>query len=260
MDRLLGKSILIGKDSGSGKLCIAVVYGKSVATALLGEANSVPMSVSRYRPNEGIAHCKIEYSDTQILTITNMKSANTTCVNGIEVAQKSVTTDDSITLGSDSYPLDLAQVLHTAIQLTATLPDNTDKTYSLAPLEAVYEDYERTIETIQRRQQRMNKRRMLPLIIGSLSTLLAPIISMTDIGNKSLYITLPVAAGMFIIYIILYNTKDTSIEERKAATDKLIDSYVCPNPQCRHFLGHQPYKVLRQMKKCPYCGCKLTDK
>ena len=33
--------------------------------------------------------------------------------------------------------------------------------------------------------------------------------------------------------------------------------YVCPNPECRHFLGYQPYKLILQHKKCPWCKSKF---
>ena len=64
----------------------------------------------------------------------------------------------------------------------------------------------------------------------------------------------------FVMYLKIYNEKDTSVEDRKKAQNELIDNYICPNPKCKHFLGQQPYKVLRQNKNCPYCKAKWNEK
>ncbi len=253
MDELKGKTILIGKEAAKGQLGIAVVSGGKTKAAA-GKPGSVPGSVSRCKPGEGTAHCKIDIDSAGRMTVTNLKPANVTYVNGLQVAVKRVNTFDKIMLGQDKYPLDLSLVLRTAMQLIAP------NAYSIRHLGQVWSEYEDRMEAIQRRQQRISKWRMLPLMIGSFSSITAAICGAMLLGNTSLYITIPIAVLSFVIYFVTFIRKDTSIDDRKKATGKLYDEYVCPNPNCRHFMGMIPYKILKQNKKCNYCGCTFTDK
>ncbi len=257
MEHLKGKTVLVGKDGQTRGLCVAVAGDARMVAVAAGTQNSVPDSVSRCRPNVGSGHCKIDVDKDGKLTITNLKAANTTIVNGAEVVSKRIDSDDVVLLGKDRYRLDIALVLHTARRLVAS---QTAPEYSIKHLESVWLEYEEAVNVIQRRQQRMMKRRMLPLMTGSASGIVAAICAATSMSGLSLYITIPVAALSFAIYLVTFLAKDTSADDRKRAVDRLIDRYVCPNPDCRHFMGMQPYKVVRQDKKCRYCGCTLTEK
>ncbi len=266
MDRLKGKTILIGRESGQGRLLVALLgSGKGAA---IGGVGSVPGSVSRCRPNEKTAHCKIEIDPSGNMVLTNIKPENVTFVNDLQIQSKKITPSCTISLGRDRYLLDLNLVLQTATKLVgATTPSPTPKTYSIQHLEKVWNRYEATLEAIQRGQQERGKRRMLPMMIGVASSVITALIAffrdqIYDETVRNFLTILPalVAVISFIIYFRNYTEKDTSIEDKKNAQDKLFDHYVCPNPQCNHFMGNQPYKVLRQNKKCPYCGCSLTDK
>ena len=117
---------------------------------------------------------------------------------------------------------------------------------------------QRKNEEITLRVQDRSKKRMLPIVIGSASGLIAPVFALVS-GTSTLFVTIPIAIISLSIYLKLLIEKDTSIEDRKSAQDKLIDNYVCPHDDCRHFLGSQPYKVIRQNKKCPYCGKPWTE-
>ena len=116
---------------------------------------------------------------------------------------------------------------------------------SIAPLEAVWNEYERRKEAIAKKQLDRGRKRLLPMIIGAVSGILAPILG--TLGTGTLFITVPIAVVSLLIYIRMFSEKDTSIEDNKAAQDYLIDNYICP--KCGHFLGNTPYKVLRQNKK-----------
>ncbi len=257
MDRLKGKSVLVGKDADTGKLCVAVVAGGQWQVALIGSVGSVPGGVSRCRPAENTAHCRIDIDPSGTMVLTNLKPQNTTYVDGLQIESKRLTDSSSVALGTGRYALDLPLLLNTAIKLADRMKPAPAE-YSIKCLREVWDEYETTIEAIQRRQQRLARRRMLPIMIGSASGLLALVCATVNVS--SLYITLPITAASFVIYLIIYIRKDTSIEDRKEATDRLYDNYVCPNPHCNHFMGNQPYKILRQNKKCPYCGCKFTEK
>lgn len=260
MDRLKNKNILIGKAPGKNQLQICLsVQGKAVM-AIVSAATGVPNCVSRCKPEEGVAHCRLAIDAQGAMKLTNMKDKNVTYVNGTEIMTKKINFDSQIELGSQRYRLPLQQVLDTAKKLVSTVANGGSggggnkpvpgKEVHINHLEKIWLDYEKKTEDITLKQQEKGKRRMLPMLIGSLSGLIAPLLAALS-GTGTLYVTLPISAVSFLVYFKVYNEKDTSLEERKQATDELIDNYVCP--ECRHFVGNMPYKVLRQNKKCPYC-------
>ncbi|MCD8304274.1 MAG: FHA domain-containing protein [Prevotellaceae bacterium] len=251
MRRLSGKTILIGREAKGGRLSIVLLSQGQQKEALLGDPSSVPLSVSHCQPERQTAHCKIEIDQRGSMTITNLKAGNATYVDGKEVRQKRLTDSSAVALGPDRYALDLSLVVHTAIRLAEAMTPRLP--YSIAHLEQVWSDYEAALDRIQRRQQTMGRRRLLPIIISSAYALLSALLALVNI--HTLWFSIPVLVVVIVAYLLIYYQRDTSIEDRKRALDTLIDNYVCPNPDCRHFMGSQPYKVLRQTKKCPYCGC-----
>ena len=250
MERLKNKAIFIGKEPGQGRLLIAMNVNGQMKAAALGMVNSVPASVSRCKPGESVAHCKIEIDAKGAMVVTNMKAQNVTYVNGAECISKKITEKSSISLGADMYSIDIKEILETAKKLVGTMPPPPPSPKSIRYLEKVYDEYETALESIAYRQQEKGKQRMLPMIISMSSGALSVILGLVIPGGV-VYITGAITVISLFIYIKMYNEKDNSIEEKKAANNKYIDNYVCPH--CEHFLGNQPYKVLRQNKNCPYC-------
>lgn len=244
MDLLKNKTILIGKEPGQGRLLISMKINGQPKTAAIGAAGSVPGSVSRCNPAQNVAHCQIEVGPDGRMVLTNLKPQNVTYVNGVEIASKKIAKDNQVLLGMEQYPVNISTVLDTAKKLVGTVPQPPK---SIAHLEKVWNEYETTLENIQRAQLDRNRKRMLPIMIGTG----AGVISM--LASQEILIALPLAILPLLLYIKNYTEKDTSIDDRKAANDKFIDHYVCPHSHCRHYLGNQPYKVLRQNKNCPYC-------
>lgn len=115
-------------------------------------------------------------------------------------------------------------------------------------MERIWNDYETEIDRIVKQQQDVAKKRMLPIMVGSLSGVASPLLA-TLVAVNTLYITVPVAAISFGLYFINYHKKDTSYEDRKAATERLTERYVCPN--CHRFLGNISYKLLKNQIRSP---------
>lgn len=251
MDRLKNKTILIGKEPDRGRLLISIQINGQTKAAAIGEPGSVPNCVSRCKPAEGVAHCKIVVDNNGSLTITNLKSQNVTFVNGTEIESKKISPEAKVALGRDMYPISINAVMTTATKLVGSVPPPPPEPKPINYLEAVWVKYETTMDKIAEYIQIKAKKRLLPMVIGSASGLIAPLLAAVS-GAATLYITAPISIISFIIYLKIYNEKDTSIEDKKAAQDELMDNYICPH--CNHFLGQQPYKILRQNKKCPYCG------
>ncbi len=258
MNDLSRETIFIGRESNQGRLLIAL-SGSSM-TALIGSVGSVPGSVSRCKPAENTAHCKISVDQSGNMVIANMKPQNVTYVDGLQVESKKITEHSTIALGKDKYSVSVHLILEAARKLmpVAPTPSPSAQEYSIKHLEKIYKNYEDAMETIQRHQQKMGRRRMLPIMIGSASAVLSPLLGIY-VGTATYYVTVPIAILSFVIYMYNYREKDTSIEDRKEANNTLIDHYVCPNPDCKRFMGNQPYRLLRQNKKCPFCGCKFTE-
>ena len=120
----------------------------------------------------------------------------------------------------------------------------------------MWEEYETTISDIQKKRMNVAKQRTLPMVLTFASAALAGLFRNVD-EIKTVGVIVAVICAF--LWIKTYFYKDTTYEESKAADDKLIDKYICPNPQCKHYLGKQPYKVLRQNKKCVHCGTPWTS-
>ena len=266
MERLKGKTILIGKEPGQGRLLVAIQgNGKSAA---IGAPGSVPACVSRCKPSEGVAHAKITVDQTGNMTITNMKPQNVTFVNGSEIASKRVSSSNTVELGKDRFSINLPVVIETAKKIVTVVgpqppqpPTNPTKKFNISHLKRVWDTYEKEIDRIAQQQQETGKKRMLPTMVGSLSGVASPILA-TLVAVNTLYITVPVAAISFGLYFINYKKKDTSYEERKEATERFTDEYVCPNPDCNKFLGNISYKLLKKQYSmhCPYCKSEYVEK
>lgn len=252
MERLKGKTILIGKQAGEGHLSISFDYKGNNKILLAGEKGSVPDSVSRYKPTEKTAHCSLEFGeDGNTMTLINLNPQNKTFVNGTQIMKKAITKDSEITLGCDNYKLDLEVVfnaLHTFLERVDPTP------FDISSLEHVWKEYDLELKRIKEKQINNGKRRLIPIIIGSLSGVAAPVLA-TALSIGTLGITIPITLVCLFLYLKIYKEKDTSIEDTDNAKDKFIDNYVCPS--CHHFMGFQDYKIVRQNTKCPYCQAKF---
>ena len=252
--------LLIGKEPGQGRLLVFANVNEKTFTFTLGSLGSVPNSVSRCKPADGVAHCKISFSSDGSMTIINLKPQNVTYVNGIEVESKKINSSVSVSLGKDKYPINLNEILQKILQAPSnpSFSGQGVQSVSIHHLENVWADYEAATDAISMRLQEKNKKRMLPMIISMSSGVLAPILA--AFGTATLFVTVPIAAVSLGFYLKMYNEKDTSIDDKKKASDKLIEHYVCPHEGCHHFVGYTPYKILRQNKKCPYCGKPWSDR
>ena len=145
MERLKGKTILIGKEPGQGRLLVAIQgNGKSAA---IGAPGSVPACVSRCKPSEGVAHAKITVDQTGNMTITNMKPQNVTFVNGSEIASKRVSSSNTVELGKDRFSINLPVVIETAKKIVTVVgpqppqpPTNPTKKFNISHLKRVWDN------------------------------------------------------------------------------------------------------------------------
>ena len=257
MDSLKGMKLLIGKDKCQGGLMVAVTVNEQTKTAIVGSPNSVPSCVSRCQPDLGIAHCSIDIDKDGKMVITNLKQLNITYVGGSQVVSKSLDENSDVELGANKYKLPISLVLQTAQKIVSPKPSAPE--LSLLPLKAVWDNYCQEEQRIRQGiKERQDFARIPPIFTSSAGLLTALTIVIEGVPNWIRAIGVMFTFIGIIMFIIMYvlAKRDNSQKELEALNDKLIDDYVCPNPACHHFMGKQPYKVLKQNKKCPFCGCK----
>ncbi len=268
MNKLKGKTLIIGRDPQQSNLLVAVKANGQIKTTSIGSPKSVPQNVSRYKPSEEeeIAHCKIEIKQNGDAILTNLKPANKTYVNGVEIMSKRIDTDSHVTLGTSRHVIDIKAVLDAAEDLVGgqgenvTPPPPPPPAISIKHLSRVWSAYEDRLMEIKKEQIKRGKRRLWPMIIGTLSGLCSGIMMLggDGVSKEFSFIPIIITGVSFIILIFMYLETDTSVEEIKELDDWLIDNY--ETHCCHHYLGKQPYKVIRQNKKCPYCGKPWSEK
>lgn len=202
-------------------------------------------------------HIKLTTLPDGNVQVKDLGSSNGTFIDGLRISEKVVTRNTSIRLGSN-YTFKICDVLpevpkKTVKQQNADAPQPKKvPEYSIRHLEGVWNEYQDMLAWIKAQQQQKSKQRMLPMMLGSASGIFA------IIPGNHVYIAVPIAVISFLIYIKMYNEKDTSPEDTKAAKNKLIKKYVCPNPECHRTLPLQDYSIISQNGCCPYCKCKWT--
>lgn len=272
---LNGMTILIGKEPGQGRLMVSTKINGQVRSAFIGNAGSVPDCVSRCRPAEDIAHCKIEASPDGTMILVNLKPQNVTYVNGREIVSKKITADSRVELGRDRYRINIGNVLDSVRNIAGAqhspqqpqqqspLQAKSVKEYSILPLKKIWNAYNDEIFDLQKRQKSLAVVKSLYLPLTVLSTLVgmaAKHMGLQPEFSAALSYTMYAIAAVVLFYGLFRTITDKSLEQKMKITEKFQDNYVCPNPDCRHFMGNQPYKILRQNSCCPYCKCKFVEK
>lgn len=249
-DHLRGKTILIGREPDKGRLCVAV--GGKVAA--LGQPGSVPSCVSRCKPQENVAHAKIDVDNQGKMTITNMKSDNITRVDGVEVMSKRITETSKVDMGKDHYAVNVNTILTTAVGLLG---------FNIAHLQRVWDDYHEKTIGIKKHQQRlglMSSAGMLFTFGGGALTALGGQMGLGGFMQDVMPFLSAIGGIVFILSFIL-RSKDKTIVNTDKITEDFQEHYVCPNPECNRFLGNYSYKLLKKQYKmqCPHCKCKYVE-
>lgn len=268
---LEGKSILIGKEPGNGRLLIAVKSAGSIKTAIIGEIGCVPGSVSRCKPAEDVGHCKLTIDQNSVMTLTNLKAQNITYVNDTEIMTKRVTADSKVSLGKDKYVISLNNILEIARKLVGQSQGQAQVQQkqvevSIKHLKAVWDKYDTTLLNLQIEQQKKQNQQRLQGVLSMSGVLLAVLPSVTnwDLPEwiqvlRVVFMIVALGIGLYF-FIMGSKVKDSFLWKKRELDQKFMRDYVCPNKECKHYMGAQPYIVLSQNKKCQYCGCKYSEK
>lgn len=249
---LYGATLFIGRNPQGGGLRVRLERGTTRLAFTLAAVTG--QSVTRCTDDK--AHCRLTVDTAGRLSVTNLSPQNVTYVNDTEVVTKHLTTADDLTLGSDCSPVRLTELLDKAVQtLLKKAPEAA--AFSLAQLEAVWDDYHRESLNLKLYQRKVGLMRSVPMMftLGSGSiTALTRVFTWPE-WVFTLTIVMTISGFALMVYGFYLSVTDRSIERGEALLRRFQGEYICPNPACRHFMGMQPFHLLRQNKKCPYCGC-----
>lgn len=234
--------IIIGREAGVQQPRLQInCEGKKF---FLGAPGSVGMKVSRQ-------HCRLDVrTDGTIVSITDITENNFMYINGKEFkSKKGICLTDVVELGPEKYKLDIAAVL----KLVIGAP-----TYHIAPLREVYDNYQKELIDMQVKQGKMGAMSSLPMILSMGSGVLVSIVPGIDPAIRTILIVIAVSLMILFIYLRL-KSASSNPQRRKELDDDFHKNYVCPNPNCKHFLGTMRPDELITNKTCPWCKSKFVE-
>lgn len=255
MELLKGKSILVGREPDKARLLVSVMINGEYKTAFTGGAGTVPQCVSRSYAGQNKGHCRIDVDASGQMTLVNVNPSNFTFVDGVGIQTKHITEKSAITLGSEHYALNIGDVIDVAKKIVSKVAPPPKPEFSIAHLEKVWEDY----HSWELQEQKTQRRNNAIASCGGIFSLLAIVVSFVGVSDGVRY-TLYGCAIVVAVFSIAVRFLDRSIEKREAKKGEFQRYYVCPNPECRHFLGYIDFSILRQNKGCGYCRCKYKQK
>lgn len=256
MERLKGKTILIGREPGpERRLLVAISGGKTAAIKRV-----VPGSVSRCRTADGTAHVKITVGQDGNMTIANMKARNLTYVNGAEIASKRITAADTVELGPERFDINLATVIETAKKIAAEGGAVQQEAFDISHLEEVWNRCHDSLKELRERQKKVN---LIRSGCGIFTMCAMPCIFF--LGPVGYALTGVGVLGNIYSFVGMKN--DRSTDEQERIVEEFQDSYVCPH--CGKFLGNTSYKRIKVQFKSPKdhkihcpngCGAEFIEK
>lgn len=252
MSQTLQCTIYIGRDDNTSRLGAFLSPTKGTLLDIMA-----PNCVSRYKPREQTAHCKLEvYKDGQ-LKLINLNPQNVTYADGRPIDRAWVTADTSVELGYARFRLPLAEMLDRF---------GYRKPYQIDHLQAIYQEYQDKLVQLQLKQAKdASKQRLQGLF--SLLGMAVLFIPFQSLGfSSALQMTIRgvfVGAALLLCIYFLFrssNPRNTAVMQKMSVDNWLKEHYRCPNPECQiPFKPHQDYLSLKSMGQCPYCKCKLVE-
>ncbi len=229
--------LIIGRENGVDNPRLSIEYNGK--TFYWGKPGSVPKSVSR-------KHCRVEIDNDAKVSVEDITTNNFIYVNGQDCKKKGgIALTDTIELGPDKYRVDLDGIVKAL---------SAQQSYSIAPLQEIYDSYQKEKYDIQVSQGKLNALSALPGILSMVS------IGIAFFVEKARLIMIIIAAVFAAVFAIIRFRNASKIPMRTKKLDESFrEKYVCPNPACGHFLGLTPYKELLKNRSCPYCKSKFTE-
>lgn len=216
--------IIIGRDAKTGQILLNG-GGKSGTYG-----NNVPQDICEQ-------HCRLDFIQGCI-RLKNLDINNFTYVNGQAVESKTITSKDTIELGTSHYPLSWEAV-------NALVPPKAD----IRSLQEVWNRYEQQNVKLQIDERKFNTLRSATGLV----TMIAIALSIATGGRSVWYMVLYALAiiASVIFFVKAYRDSSKIPQKRQELSRQFQRDYVCPH--CGRFLGNQSYDILAQNDRCPYC-------
>ena len=238
--------ILIGRDADEDVLAM-LVDGKRMKDS----KQPVPNSVSRLKPDEYTAHCRIGIKGSKI-TITNLNPNNVTYVDGEPVKSAVIDNTNIVCLGVDQFRLDVRYLLK---KLGYVAP------VSIKHLRKVWDRYDSQLLDMQVEQQRQANQQKLQGLVSQLSMLcviIPSVIPQVPIPPFIRVILVVAALSMGVFFYLRGGKANNSFVMKKRDLDaRFRERYVCPH--WGYFFGFIPYDQLEYREKCPHCAKPLES-
>lgn len=228
--------MIIGRDGKTSQLNVAV--GQKIYRFF--PADSVPADVSRQ-------HCLVSTVGGGKYKIRNIKAANVTYVNGIEIEEGNVTDSDRIELGRGRYLIDLSYILGKIAP-----QQKPQKEVDITPLQKIWDDYNNQDVQLQKHQKNIGLLASIPIGFSMLGGL---VYSLSETLRPYAFVFTAIALAI-MVYGFYKRYADNTIERRQQLKMDFQQKYVCPNPECSRFLGNTSYVSLQSKGSCPYCKAK----
>ena len=231
---------IIGREGKTSQLNVSV--GQKIYRFF--PQGTVPTSVSRQ-------HCIVTTLGDGRYKVRNINAANVTFVNGIEIEEKTVTDDDRIELGQNRYLLNLPYIMERILPKQ----QQQQKEIDIAPLLKTWEEYIAHDLQLQKHQRNIGMLASVPMgftMLGGLVTGLCE-------GVRPYALVFTAIALAVMAYGFYKRYTDDTLEKRQQLKVLFQQQYVCPNPECRHFMGFTPFSSLQDRGQCPYCKARYKD-
>lgn len=239
-------------------------------TIIVGRKGEQPFAIND--PKVSGKHLEVTKLGAGKYQIKDLSSTNGTYVDGLRVISKVVDDSAKVMLGN-SYPLNLSILFPEAASTFKPSPVTSQSTgmanptkpqpkeYSIRHLEKVWNQYEADVKELKNKQKELVSLRSLAPVFTMGSGTLTGVSHAAGWGNGIVILTAILSLiGLVITVYAFVKAKAFDLDEQmKPIKDRMIKQYVCPNPDCHHFLGMKEYQILRTDTKCPYCQSKYKS-
>ena len=221
--------IIVGRNQNTRQLTVI----KDGVEKNYGQANSVPMDVSRH-------HISLVPAGSGKWKIKNLNERNVTFVNGIAVENKTISESDKVELGNSHY-----------LFSWAALQEPKVETIDISHLEKIWNWYETTQLEMRESERRIQNNQKLASVLSSCGILF---VFVEGLGFLR-YILMGLSIMITIYLWYRGNNSDSSLNIKLNDLSKEFrKKYTCP--KCGHFMGNTPYDVLIQNDGCTNCKTK----
>lgn len=200
-------------------------------------------------------HLKVTTLGDGRIQIEDLDSTNGTFVEGQRIVKKIVTPDTIVILGG-SFQFRIKDVISLRQTNTAggeIAEKKAQERIDISRLQHIYDEYETTKVSLQKKNAKKQFMRTLPGILSTLLFGLTFLFGDAASGLRPL-VGFIMISGIGISSVMAYKGQQQLPEEMEALNKQFMIDYVCP--KCKNFLGFLPYESIKNRGYCSFCKSK----